>query len=69
MSYRFYFEVEWKMNVSVVPDFEIPVFAPKLEEFSDFKSYVEKLERFYSSFGIVQVSEATTFEPVKIRET
>lgn len=36
--------------------FEIPVFKPDLKDFSDFKGYVEKLERFYQQFGIVKVS-------------
>lgn len=54
------------MNESVVPDFKIPVFAPNLEDFRNFKSYVEKLERFYSSAGLVKVSEVTTFLTISI---
>lgn len=47
------------MDASVESDFDIPVFAPSLDEFRDFKTYVTKLETFYSHFGIVKVSTAS----------
>lgn len=43
-------------EASVKSDFDIPVFAPSLNEFRDFKTYVTKLERFYGKFGMVKVS-------------
>lgn len=43
-------------EVNVESDFDVPVFAPSLNEFMNFKAYVTNLERFYGHFGIVKVS-------------
>lgn len=45
--------------MDILPNYTIPTFAPNLDTFSDFRKYIERLERNYSHFGIIKVSRGS----------